>query len=173
VFVKIEEGRYGDVPLDGLSWGFLAAWPEAIHKGHGTFQLVVDERADARQRAALEVIGHGGDTDPGTLILHVFSTTVTTNLPPVFANIALDVDVDARTAHLRVGDRLESSATPITNPVTGKPHRIRVVLPAGFEYTEAEFASGTASATGPIALDFKATHAHVTQIHWGTHGVVR
>ena len=26
-FVQVERGRYGDVPLDGLRWGILAAWP--------------------------------------------------------------------------------------------------------------------------------------------------
>ena len=35
-FGQIEQGRYGDVPLDGLRWGVLLAWPKAIHLGNGT-----------------------------------------------------------------------------------------------------------------------------------------
>ena len=62
-FGQIEQGRYGDVPLDGLRWGVLLAWPKAIHFGNGTMQAIVDERADARQRAALEAIIQGRDTD--------------------------------------------------------------------------------------------------------------
>jgi hypothetical protein len=58
-FVHVERGRFANVPLDGLSFGFLVAWPGPIHQGNGTFQVVVDERADERQRAALETIAQG------------------------------------------------------------------------------------------------------------------
>jgi hypothetical protein len=50
---------------------------------------------------------------------------------------------------------------------------VRVTLPAGFEFTDAEFAAGTTKATGSIPLDFSATHAHLARVHWSTHGVVR
>lgn len=46
-------------------------------------------------------------------------------------------------------------------------------VPTGFEYTDAEYASGTAKGQGPIPLDFNGTRAHVARIHWSTHGVVR
>ena len=72
-FFQIERGRFGDVRLDGLRWGFLAAWPGPIHLGEGTYQLVVEERADAKQRAAIEAVAQGKETDPGTLITQVFS----------------------------------------------------------------------------------------------------
>src|ERR1035438_2298096 len=42
-FVQIDRGRFDGVPLDGLRWGILAAWPGPIHLGNGTFQSVVDE----------------------------------------------------------------------------------------------------------------------------------
>ena len=32
---------------------------DPIHLGNGMLQAIVDERADARQRAALEAIAHG------------------------------------------------------------------------------------------------------------------
>jgi hypothetical protein len=68
----------------------------------------------------------------------------------------------------------ESSAAPIRNPKTGAEHPVKVTLPNGFEFTEAEFVSGKCkAASGPIELEFDATHAHLARIHWGTHGVVR
>ena len=76
---------FGDVPLDGLAFGFLAAWPGPIHQGNGTFQAVVDARADEHQRAALETIAQGRETDPGSLVLQVFATTVTNLLPTIHA----------------------------------------------------------------------------------------
>ena len=172
-FVHVDKGRFGDVPLDGLRWGMIASWPGPIHLGNGTFQAIVDERADATQRAALEAVAQGRETDPGTLIWQVFSTTVTKVLPTVVASIDLAVDMKNCRAIVSVPGLVDGTVGPITNPVTGAPHRVRIMLPAGFEYTEAEVGSGTASARGAVPLDFTDTHAHLAQIHWGTHGVVR
>ena len=172
-FVQIEQGRYADVPLDGLRCGILLSWPKAIHLGNGTCQAVVDEQADARQRAALEAILLGRDTDPGTLIWQVFSTTMTKVLPTLFRPIELLLDADKRTAFVRVPGLLEGLGEPIRNPVTGAAHRVRINLPAGFEYSQAEVASGTARANGAIALDLQGTHAHLVRFNWSTHGVVR
>ena len=173
-FVQIDQGRFGDVSLDGLRWGILAQWPGPIHLGNGTFQAIVDERADAKQRAALESIAHGKETEPGKLIWQVFSTTVTTTLPTLYKSIDLVIDVKTATAKLNVPGLIESSAAPITNPMTKAPHRVHITLPTGFEFTDAEFAVGKAKASsGPIELDFEDTHAHLAKIHWGTHGVGR
>jgi hypothetical protein len=172
-FVQVEKGRYGRVALDGLRWGVLLSWPKAIHMGNGTFQAIVDERADASQRAALEAISQGRDTDPGALIWQVFATTMTKVLPTLFKPIELTIDVENRTAMLRVPGLLEGAAEPIRNPVTGAAHRARINLPAGFEYTQAEMANGKSRAAGAIPLDLQGTHAHLARFHWSTHGVVR
>jgi hypothetical protein len=100
-FVEIERGRFGDVPLDGLRWGVLAQWPGPIHLGDGSLMAVVDERADARQRAAIEAVAHGQETEPGSLIWQVFSTTLSQLLPTQYKPIELDIDVAAATARLR------------------------------------------------------------------------
>lgn len=173
-FVQIERGRFGDVPLDGLRWGIMGSWPAAIHLGNGTFQSIVDERANPAQRAALEAISQGKETEPGKLIWQVFSTTVTKRLPTLFKPIELKIDLKTCSAQLTVPGVLQSSAVPISNPVTKADHRVRVTLPTGFEFTEAEFGSGRAeSAAGAIELKHDGTHAHIARIHWSTHGVVR
>jgi len=171
--VQIDSGHFGDVPLDGLRWGVFAAWPGAIHHGNGTFQVVIDDRADARQRAAIEAVALGRETDPGTLIWQVFSTTVTQILPTLVSPIDFTFDMQARKARVSLPGLVEATAQPIRNPVTGAPHRAQVTLPEGFEYTTAEYASGSAQAHGSIPMDFDGTHAHLAQIHWSTHGVVR
>jgi hypothetical protein len=173
-FVQIDKGNFGDVPLDGLRWGILGSWPGPIHFGNGTFQTIVDDRADSHQRAAIESVSHGRETEPGTLIWQVFSTTVTKLLPTLFRPIELTIDLTARTAKLRVPGIAESSAASIRNPKTGAEHLARVTLPKGFEFTEAEFVSGNCKAeSDSIDLDFNNTHAHLARIHWSTHGVVR
>ena len=171
--IQIDRGHFGDVTLDGLRWGVVAAWPGAVHMGNGTLGVFVDARADERQRSALEAIGQGRETDPGTLVWQVFSTTVTKMLPTVAMTIAFECDLDERTARVQVGNLIEGMVSPIRNPVTGAAHRVRVTLPHGFEFTDAEFASGTARAISTIPLEFHDTHAHLARVHWSTHGVIR
>lgn len=174
-FVHIDQGRFGDVPLDGLRWGVMISWPGAIHMGNGTCQSIVDAQADAKQRAALETVSHGKETEPGTLVWQVFSTTVTKVLPTLVKNIDLTIDLDQRTARVRVPGVVEGDAAPIKNPVTGQPHLARITLPKGFEYTDAEVVSGNGKTDGEsaIPLEFSGTHAHMARVHWSTHGVVR
>lgn len=172
-FVKIEKGRFGDVLLDGLNWGIRASWPGAIHLGNGRLQTIIEERADPRQRRAIETVSRGGETEPGSLIFQVFSTTIKEFLPTLYRPIDLAIDYDARKARVTVPGVLESSADTIRNPVTGAPHHVRVNMPNGFEFTDSEFLSGKSRATGDIELDLDGTHAHLARFHWSTHGVVR
>ena len=172
-FFQIERGRFGDVPLDGLRFGFMGSWPGPIHLGNGTWMGVVDERADARQRQALEAIGSGRETDEGTLITQVFNSLVTNRLPTQYKPVDLAIDVEAAKAHVRVPGLIDAEAHPIANPVTGAAHRVKIQLPEGFEFTEAEFATGRCRTQGPVELTFDDTHAHLARIHWSTHGVVR
>ena len=73
----IEEGHFGALLLDGLRWVGVWSWPGAIHEGNGTMQMIIDERADPRQREALGKILHGQETEPGATMLQVFSATMT------------------------------------------------------------------------------------------------
>jgi len=173
MFAQIDKGHFGKTRLDGLRFGGLFAWPGPIHLGNGTAMPVIDERADKDQRAAIEAILHGKETDPGSLITQVFSTTLTTALPTQFKAIELKIDEKAGTARVRVPGILEGSAEPIKNPVTGAAHRAKVSLPTGFEYAEAEFITGSAKSSVEPKLDFSATHAHIAKMNWSTHGVVR
>ncbi|HZF17107.1 MAG TPA: DUF1326 domain-containing protein [Steroidobacteraceae bacterium] len=172
-FVQVDKGHFGKVKLDGLRWGIFGMWPGPIHLGNGTFQAVIDERADTEQRAALDAIAHGRETEPGTLIWNVFAAMVSKNLPTLYKRIDLKIDVKKGTALVTVPGLIDSTASPIANPVTGNPHRVHVSLPTGFEFSEAEFTAGKAQTQGDIDLRFDNTHAHLAQIHWSTHGVVR
>jgi len=172
-FVHIDSGGFGDVPLDGLRWGALLTWPGPIHMGNGMMQVIVDERADKKQRAAIQAVAHGEHSEPGKLVWNIFASTIAMFLPTVAKPIELSIDVERRVASVRVPDVVSGTIESLRNQVTGAPSRARLVLPNGFEFTEAEFASGTATATGAIRLDFANTHAHLAHIHWSTHGVVR
>src|SRR5207248_8603013 len=56
---RINSGKFGDLPLDGLGLEFAAHWPAAIHLGNGTAALFFDEKATPAQRDALMKIATG------------------------------------------------------------------------------------------------------------------
>ena len=114
----------------------------------------------------------GQDTEPGATIFQVFSTTYEKVLDPVFKRIEFSADIDARKGKVSIPGIVETSASPILNPVTGQEHRVRVTLPHGFEYHEAEYASGTTKSAAPIKLDIDNAHAHFARIHMTGKGVV-
>jgi hypothetical protein len=170
---EIEEGHFGDIQLGGLRAVYVGKWPGAIHEGNGEMQVIIDERADSDQREALRKILYGEDTDPGTTVWNVFMSMITTVHDPIYADIDFEVDIDARTARLNVPGLIESTGEPIRNPVTGAEHRARINLPDGFEYTVAEMASGTSTATGAVPMELSDSYGQFAHLHLSTHGVIR
>lgn len=171
VGMRIEEGHFGDVDLSGLKWAGLFAWPEAIHLGHGEAFVVIDENADEAQRNALLTILSGQETEPGATIFNVFATTLDTMHEPAFLPIEFEADMEARRGRLRVEGVVDTEIEPIRNPVTGEAHRAQVSMPNGFEYKTAEYASGSAQASGPIAHDWSGRHAHIAMLDMSPAGV--
>jgi hypothetical protein len=56
---RIDEGRYGDVALDGLKFALVIRSGRVMADGMWTFACVVDATADAVQRSALAAIASG------------------------------------------------------------------------------------------------------------------
>jgi hypothetical protein len=169
---RIEQGHFADIRLDGLRAAALYSWPGPIHEGNGTMQLVIDERADARQRDALAKIMSGDETEEMATAWWVFAAMSPNKLPPLYGPIRFDVDVESRRAHLSVPGVVETSGEPIRNPVTGADHRVQIGMPHGFEFRLAEMGSGTTRSTTEIALDLKGTHGHFARIHFSNKGVM-
>lgn len=172
VALRIDEGHFGDVRLDGLKAVGIFAWPGPIHEGHGEGMAIVDERATSQQREALLKILSGRETEPFATIFNVVAQMTEKFHEPLFKPIEFEADEESRTGHFSVAGIIDAKAEPIRNPVTGAEHRARVVLPHGFEYREAEYASSTVKTTGPIANDWANRHAHFCTLHLGPTGVV-
>ncbi len=172
-FVRIDEGHFGEVKLDGLCFATLTDFPGAIHEGNGTQQLVIDERADDAQRDALRRIAYNEDTDELKTHYAIFNAMSTTVHKPIFARIELELDAQARTARARIPGIARSDAEPIRNPVNGEPHRAQIVLPEGFGLTMLETASGTLTSTGTVPLEFKDSFAAFSDLHMSDRGIIR
>ena len=168
----IDEGNHGGTRLDGLTAAMVLKWPGAIHEGRGEALAVIDERADNAQREALLKIVTGQDTAPGATIFQVFSTTFDKVHDPVFAPIEFSLDIEGRTASLKVPGLIEGRGEPLANPVTGETHRAQIVLPDGFEYEVAEIGRGWSEAQGPIPLSLADSHAQFATLHMNQDGVV-
>ena len=173
--VLVDRGHFGEIRLDGVRFAVLVSWPGPIHEGHGEAQPIVDINATQAQREAVLAIMAGQHTDPGATIFNVFAATFEKMHDPIFAPIDIQCDLKSRTGHISVPGVVEMHCEPIRNPVTGAPHRARIEIPDGFEYTVAEIATGfTRSGAGAaVHLDWRGAHAHLIDLHWTQHGVVR
>jgi hypothetical protein len=175
VAFHVEKGHFGETSLDGITFGGIFAWPGAIHEGNGEAVPIIDERASQEQRESLLKIMSGAETEPGATVFNVFASTLTTMHAPQFVKVDFDFDLDGRTGHFKLGDLVEARVEPIRNPVTGADQQARIVLPGGFEFTEAQIASSTVR-TQPrasISLDWTGRHSHLARIELTGQGVVR
>lgn len=170
---RIDEGYFGDARLDGLHFAMVVSWPGQIAEGNGRELVIIDERADAAQREGLRRILHGEDTAPGTTHFFVFNSTMSEVLPPLYAPIDLDIDVEARRARVHVPGVLEARGTPIVNPHSGEPFRARIGLPEGFEFGVAEVGMGSAKTNGDLSIELRDSHAHFNLLHMNQDGVIR
>jgi hypothetical protein len=169
----IDEGVFNETKLDGLNWALLIHWPGEISQGNGTEQAIIDQRADPAQREALRKILHGESTVPGATHFYVYSSTVSTVLDTLFAPIDLAIDVEARTANVKIGDLVESIGAPIVSRFSGQPVRAAISLPDGFEYSYAEMGNGNTTSRTGVELELKDSHGQFSLLHMNQDGVIR
>jgi hypothetical protein len=133
----INKGTYGDVKLDGLTFGFAAHWPGALHLGGGTGAWVIDEAANPAQRDALVKIATG---EAGGMPFEIIKMTFAKVLPPAFAQAKFTAHGPNSSASL--GSAINIALEPIKNPVNGQPERLRVEHETGFMFKSADVVSG-------------------------------
>ncbi len=170
---RIERGHFGDVRLDGLCFALFYRWPGEINRGNGEMQAVIDERADAAQRSALETILHGGETREAATHWWVFHAMSSKVHPPIFRPIEFAIDVDMRTASASIPGLLRSSGRPIPNAFDGKPHRVRLDLPNGIEFEIAEIGNASTELGGAIPLSLTNTYGQFNRYRLSGEGIVR
>jgi hypothetical protein len=170
--LRIDRGRFGEVPLDGLQAALLYAWPGAIFEGDGAMRAIIDERADARQRQALATVLHGGETEEAKTHWWVFHAMSSTVHEPLFAPIEFEVDLGARRARVAIPGVLEATGRPIVSPATGEEHRVRIDIPNGIEFELAEIGSASTRATGAIGLELNDSYGQFNILRHSGTGVV-
>ena len=167
VVYKINKGHYGKTSLDGLTAAGVYKWPGPIHEGNGHMQLIIDPKADADQRTALEAIMSGADTEEMATMWFVFGAMSPNKHDTIYAPVSLDLNIEDRIGKGVADGVFDIAAEPIPNIVTGEPHRIGIALPHGFEFGFAEMAKGRTKTTGGDLELIKntGTHAHMASLH--------
>jgi hypothetical protein len=162
----IREGHFGEVDLDGVRFATVVSWPGAIHEGDGTVQLFIDESATPEQRDAVEKVAGG---EHGGTYFEIFASVLPHRRETVFAPIEIESDRERRVASIQVGDIAESRVEPIKNPVTGDEHRVRIDLPDGFEYKQAEIGNtvqARVAGEAPLAFTLDGTYGQLNPFDW-------
>jgi len=172
-FFRIDEGRFGDVRLDGLKMALAAAWPGAVHQGRGKMQPIVDKQGNAGQRDALLRIMTGKDTEGLATVFAVYAAMCETIHDPIPADITIDVDMKRRTARCEAVGVATGRGEPIRNPVTGAEHEVGILLPNGMEFTENRVGRGWSTSTGAVAMELADSYAQWCEIHMNQSGVIR
>jgi len=152
----VETGAFGDVRLDGLSFSVYANWPGAIHEGNGEALILIDARADERQRDAIATLVKGEVGGPwGTLAW----TWPTVHGP---TPVHYEVTLDGVATRITAGDLLEVQSTTITNPVSGAQVHPGIVLPEGIVVRQADLGCSTVfRVAGALAMDHSGQYTAV------------
>ena len=161
---RINKGRYGDVPLDGLGLVDAVYWPKAIHEGNGTAVTFIDEKANAAQRDALWQIASGkAGGMPFELIVQTFSKMLEPQFVPIHFHF------NGRNSSLKIGDGAMSVIVePIKNPVTGEPESVRIQHATGFIFKEAECVASKECVVnaGPVKFSWPNKAAFVATVEY-------
>jgi hypothetical protein len=163
--VEVEEGSFGNVDLAGSRFGVVYAWPGPVFEGGGEMQMIIDDRCNDAQRAALEQIGSGKETMEASTHWWVFATMCDTHHETLVRRIDLDIDMDTRTAKCLVEGVLQSSGEPIRSRVDGSPHRVRIQVPHGIEFDTAEIVNGRTRTECAVKLDLNDSYGQLCDLH--------
>ena len=171
--IMIEEGNFNDIPLNGLNFVMLLKWPGEVAEGNGKEQIIIDERANSEQREAIRKIALGESTKPFATHFQVFNSTMSEVLETLYAPINISIDIESRSAHIKIDGLVESVGKPMIDPHSGQETRRGIHIPDGFEYTYAELGAGTSRVTSGIELDLKDSYGQFNILHMNQDGVIR
>ena len=127
---QVSEGSFGETSLAGMHFTLEVNWPAAIHQGNGEGIFLIDERADPRQRAAIETLVGGSAGGPWQVLRPTIATLHGPQLVPY------EFQADGYHSRVRAGEVLLVEMEPVRNAVTQKEAHPRIILPEGFIFKD-------------------------------------
>jgi hypothetical protein len=127
----VREGQFGDVRADGLNLVALAEFEGNLWAGEAraTMGLYIDERADERQREALQTIfgGQAGGWPAG------FAAYIGEMRGIEFVPIGFEVAGDLAHWRVEIPGRVIARAEALSGPTTPPGKRVQTINPPGSE----------------------------------------
>jgi len=149
----IRRGNYGDVPLAGLNVVALGYFKGNVWEGAKvTMGIFLDERANPKQREALQMI-FGGQAGgwPGK-----FAQNIAEVRGVEFAKIEVEIAEDLSRWRAAVPGKAEAMADALTGPTTPPGKRVQTINPPGSEVGPGGVATwGTATVDRADSFGFK------------------
>jgi len=160
--MRIIEGNFGKVKLNGLNWAVVYSWPGALHEGNGSVQPYIDKKANEEQRTALLTILSG---KAGNAWFEVLAAIVTTVHEPQFVPITWEFNKKKRRARVSVPGFMETQVEPLKIPATNDEQQVIVRMPSGMEYKEFQVAQSVVlKGMGAVKFDYKNTHSSLADV---------
>jgi len=122
----VDQGKFGELSLDGLSFAWIGKAPGPMHEGNVSWLVLVDEKANAAQRKALDTLWAGKSGGPWV----IFMTVALSCEGPRY--VPFELHLDGINSKARGGGIIEYGLGPILNPVTHEAEEIYVDKPTGF-----------------------------------------
>jgi hypothetical protein len=133
----VDKGSFNDTKLDGLNFSVYVNWPAAIHEGNGEALILIDDKADTAQRAAIERLISGQAGGPWGILAWTWPT-IHGPYPTPYR-----VTFDGIHTQISCGEYLDVACEPIRNPVSGAEAHPGVVLPEGIIFKHGDLGTTT------------------------------
>jgi hypothetical protein len=159
----VEQGRYGNLALDGLNFAVVGYTPTVMSQGNWSVGLILDERASADQQQAMTAIASGQAGGPMAPLSGLIGTFLGTAVKPIH------YQKDALQRSVTIPDVLDQTmegVSSVTNP--SEPLYIDNTLhPAN---TRLALGRATQSHLHAFGLDWDETsgknNGHFAPFHW-------
>ncbi len=162
VAFQVLQGEKDGTDLSGVKVAGAVKWPGAIHEGNGKMAVFIDAREDQRDAMVAILTAQ----DPG-LPWEILASTIIEISGPFFETIEIkDNDTNS---HVRAGDRLEIKMESFTNPVSGEPHEVHMVLPGGFIFQDGKICTTSVNRVDAdgVSFDHAGNNAYyVSEVEW-------
>ena len=150
----VREGRYADVPLDGLHFAWAGHSPGPLHEGNVTAALIIDESATPEQREALRTLWRSGSSG---LPFDILNSVTATWLETVYAPFDVELAGINTKAKIDGGKIHELALTRVKNPVTGDEEELYLDKPTGFTSKRSELGMAEVATFSCDGLSFDTT----------------
>lgn len=149
----IKRGRYGEVTLDGLNVLAIGAFTGNLWTGEAkvTIGIFIDERADERQREALQTIFSGQAGGFPAEFAKFIGEVRGIEAAPIEFEVADDLSY----WRARIPGKIEAAADALGGPMTPPGKRVQTLNPPGSEVGPGSVATwGVATADRVDAMGF-------------------